>query len=412
MTIKRLGKIKNNLDNVARKWCEKMFYEWSINSKYKTIKQQIWLFRSIDNQTGEIKAGYVDKFISAIKNEVFPEANIGLLTSIVNDDFNIQSLQKNQARLLNLGQTMFNYDGTANILQDGEIIEYDCAKNVHIKSISALQRFTLIFWQLQDLTPSEVAIVCSKYIDYLHHELIKSLEKIIANQMTVLICGYAKIHDLIQKYLLTQKYANVMVYHHKNDINNELIYHNNYPLVIVDKSHGKERDQFIIKKADHFVILFDGYDLDTKECLKLVESDNKQGQIITIDNLIPDNKDTLCAALSTNNMPKNYANFKDKTGKEWDSVISAYREFKLPDNTPEQQEKNLAIMTRILVARFQYNPDLITQIKQRGGVTWLEECCYHRDFSDANYELFKIWQGYGKNSRYIQALINAFLQVS
>ncbi|HEY9701194.1 MAG TPA: hypothetical protein V6C58_02035, partial [Allocoleopsis sp.] len=324
MTIKRLGKIKNNLDNVARKWCEKMFYEWSIHRKYKTIKQQIWLFRSIDHQTGEIKAGYVDKFIYAIKNEVFPEANIGLLTAIVNDDLNLQFSHKNQARLLNLGHTMFNYDGTANILQDGEIIEYDCAKNAQIKSVSDLQRFTLIFWQMQDLTTSEVAIVCSKYIDYLHGELIKSLEKIIENQMTVLICGYAKIHDLIQKYLIHQKYAHVIVYHQENDINNELIYHNNYPVVIIDKFYPKERDQFLLKKADYFVILFDGYDLDTQECLKLVETDNKPGQIITIDNLIPDNKDDLCAALSTNNKQTKYANFQDKTGKEWDSVISAY----------------------------------------------------------------------------------------
>ncbi len=412
MTIKRLGKIKNNLDNVARKWCEKMFYEWSIHSKYKTIQQQIWLFRSIDYQTGEINAGYVDKFILAIKNEVFPEANIGLLTAIVNDDLNLKFLQKNKARLLNLGHTIFNYDGHANILQDGEIIEYDCTKNAQIKSISALQRFTLIFWQLQDLTTSEVAIVCSQYIDYLHGELIKSLDEIMENKIKVLICGYAKIHDLIQKYLITQKYANVIVYHQQNDLNNELIFHNNYPVVIVDKFHPKERDQFIIKKADYFVILFDGYDLETKECLKLVETANKQGKILTIDNLIPDNKDALCAALSTNNTPKKYANFKDKTGKEWDSVISAYREFKLPDNTPDQQAKNLEIMIRILVARFQYNPQLINQIKQRGGVVWLEECCYHRDFSDVNYELFKIWQGYRKNSRYILALIDAFLQVS
>ncbi|MEM7715952.1 MAG: putative molybdenum carrier protein, partial [Cyanobacteria bacterium P01_A01_bin.68] len=73
-----------------------------------------------------------------------------------------------------------------------------------------------------------------------------------------------------------------------------------------------------------------------------------------------------------------------------------------PVKPSEQAVLKVARMTEILKAKLQQRPKLVSAILQRGGVKFLENSTHISSSQD------KFWNGFGKQSRFIQALSTAY----
>jgi len=63
------------------------------------------------------------------------------------------------------------------------------------------------------------------------------------------------------------------------------------------------------------------------------------------------------------------------------------------------------LMTRIILQKLVQYPDLYDQVKELGGVNFLEECNH---FTGAKSAGFKSWEGRGTESRFIRNLIAGY----
>ncbi|NJO60314.1 MAG: hypothetical protein HC836_19195, partial [Richelia sp. RM2_1_2] len=70
--------------------------------------------------------------------------------------------------------------------------------------------------------------------------------------------------------------------------------------------------------------------------------------------------------------------------------------------TSEQAMQKIASMTKILKAKLEQHPKLVSAIAKRGGVQFLENSTHISSSQD------KFWDGNGKESRFIQALSSAY----
>lgn len=64
-----------------------------------------------------------------------------------------------------------------------------------------------------------------------------------------------------------------------------------------------------------------------------------------------------------------------------------------------------ALMADIIVAKFEQHPELARRVTELGGVAFLERC---RHLTGAKSERFRLWEGFGRGSRFIRNLIAAF----
>jgi hypothetical protein len=68
-------------------------------------------------------------------------------------------------------------------------------------------------------------------------------------------------------------------------------------------------------------------------------------------------------------------------------------------------EKQLELCTEIITAKLTQYPELVKAIDRQGGKAWLEKCCH---FTGARSEVFRRWEGEGRNSAFIRCLIDAY----
>jgi hypothetical protein len=93
--------------------------------------------------------------------------------------------------------------------------------------------------------------------------------------------------------------------------------------------------------------------------------------------------------------------FQDKpAGERFVSAEDAYQHFK--KTTPVEQRQQL--MTEIIAAKLEQHPKLTQAIENQGGTTWLETC-------EHTTAAHGYWEGKGRNSPFIAALIDAYEQV-
>lgn len=78
---------------------------------------------------------------------------------------------------------------------------------------------------------------------------------------------------------------------------------------------------------------------------------------------------------------------------------AAYQHYKTGD-----LEEDMAVMTKIIVAKLQQYPKLFNAIALSGSVKWLEQCS-HKVVGNSR------WEGVGRNSNFIVCLIRAYLVV-
>lgn len=103
-------------------------------------------------------------------------------------------------------------------------------------------------------------------------------------------------------------------------------------------------------------------------------------------------------ALRNKSIDRSYP-VKDKTGRIWPDVESAYKFYKTGE-----LHKDMARMTKIIRAKLTQHPALSVQIAERGGVDWLATCSHFVGVDDSR------WEGSGTNSAFIRCLIDAYEQ--
>ncbi|MCC5623821.1 hypothetical protein LC574_21990, partial [Nostoc sp. CHAB 5715] len=100
--------------------------------------------------------------------------------------------------------------------------------------------------------------------------------------------------------------------------------------------------------------------------------------------------------------PETYAQDK-AAGVPFLSAEQAYQHYK---QTVPQGEQRVQLMAEIIQAKLEQHPKLFEAITQRGGVEWLENCTHYVTSSRDNY-----WEGKGKDSPFIRALISGYAKV-
>ncbi|MTJ10786.1 hypothetical protein FJR04_24470, partial [Anabaena sp. UHCC 0204] len=100
--------------------------------------------------------------------------------------------------------------------------------------------------------------------------------------------------------------------------------------------------------------------------------------------------------------PETYAQDKP-AGVPFVSAEQAYQHYK---TTVPLGEPRIQLMAEIIQGKLEQHPKLFAAITQRGGVEWLENCTHYVTSARDNY-----WEGKGKESPFIRALIEGYSKV-
>ncbi|WP_242027295.1 hypothetical protein [Sphaerospermopsis sp. FACHB-1094] len=100
--------------------------------------------------------------------------------------------------------------------------------------------------------------------------------------------------------------------------------------------------------------------------------------------------------------PETYTQDKP-AGVPFVSAEQAYQHYK---TTVPLGEPRIQLMAEIIQAKLEQHPKLFAAITQRGGVEWLENCTHYVTSARDNY-----WEGKGKESPFIRALIEGYSRV-
>jgi len=100
--------------------------------------------------------------------------------------------------------------------------------------------------------------------------------------------------------------------------------------------------------------------------------------------------------------PETYTQDKP-AGVPFVSAEQVYQHYK---TTVPLGEPRIQLMAEIIQAKLEQHPKLFAAITQRGGVEWLENCTHYVTSARDNY-----WEGKGKESPFIRALIEGYSKV-
>ncbi|EAW33345.1 hypothetical protein [Lyngbya sp. PCC 8106] len=161
--LKRINQVQN--PEALKDWCRSMKDKLVADtSNYAKGRYRLWLFHEVDFRNGKLTKSYFDNRIWNFSQRIYPGCNIGLLTfgGKLNDgkvsDGRIglhrdHTYAKPKAILVNLGEAIFSYgepNPTDYLLKDGNILEFNCKVLHGVKQIKSPERFSLVFWQLND----------------------------------------------------------------------------------------------------------------------------------------------------------------------------------------------------------------------------------------------------------------------
>lgn len=160
-------KLINKVDNpeALRNWCRSMKdYLIADKSNYAKGRYRLWLFHNVDFRNGNLTKGYFDQRIWDFSQRVYPGCDIGLLTfggqldnGKVSDGriglHRDHTYSEAKAVSVNLGEAIFSYGEREQqdyLLTDGDIVEFNCKILHAVKEILTPERFSLVFWKLNE----------------------------------------------------------------------------------------------------------------------------------------------------------------------------------------------------------------------------------------------------------------------
>ena len=161
--LKFINRVKN--PDELRDWCRQMkSYLLPDVSNYARGRYRLWLFHQIDFRNGSLSPGYFEQRIWDFSQRIYPGSNIGLLTfggtfadgKVSNGKINLHrdhTYACPQTRSINLGRATFAYGEPLPAdyqLNDGDIVEFNCKILHSIKEIQSPERFSLVFWKLNE----------------------------------------------------------------------------------------------------------------------------------------------------------------------------------------------------------------------------------------------------------------------
>ncbi|CAD5988746.1 hypothetical protein PCC9214_05454 (plasmid) [Planktothrix tepida] len=159
--LRKLTTVEN--PEALRNWCQSLKSQLVADpSNYAKGRYRLWIFHDVDFRNGKLSKGYFDDRIYNFSQRVYPGCDIGLLTFGGQLDNNQvsdgriglhrdHSYANPKAVSVNLGEAIFSYgepEQTDYLLQDGDIIEFNCKILHAVKEILTEERFSLVFWKL------------------------------------------------------------------------------------------------------------------------------------------------------------------------------------------------------------------------------------------------------------------------
>ncbi len=134
------------------------------HSNYAKGRYRLWLFHEVDFRNGQLSKGYFDDRIYNFSQRVYPGCDIGLLTfggSLADGKISDGRIELHRdhtyanpkAISINLGEAIFTYgepEPKDYLLADGDITEFNCKVLHAVKEILTPERFSLVFWKLNE----------------------------------------------------------------------------------------------------------------------------------------------------------------------------------------------------------------------------------------------------------------------
>ncbi|WP_333394545.1 hypothetical protein [Microcoleus sp. N9_A1] len=130
--------------------------EYSHSSLTKK-RLELWLFNKVHLGNGQVSLGFYDERLYQLCQRLYPGCDIGLLTYHGNKrggssgliaDHRDHGYGRPIAVSLNIGIAEFVVDGKSCVLDDGEIVKFNCKQIHSVPRIMSEERFSLVLWQL------------------------------------------------------------------------------------------------------------------------------------------------------------------------------------------------------------------------------------------------------------------------
>lgn len=157
--MKRIKKQIPNIEQI-RDFCRSRIPEMKLSfSRYTDRRLQLWLFNEINLGTGKVSPGYFDLRLHRFSQLIYPGCDVGLLTyhgpegggsSGVIRPHGDHAYAMPRAISINLGVAEFSIGGKLHLLNDGDIVEFNCKHPHAVPRVLSAERFSLVLWQLNE----------------------------------------------------------------------------------------------------------------------------------------------------------------------------------------------------------------------------------------------------------------------
>ncbi|MEG4594137.1 hypothetical protein QUB00_20350 [Microcoleus sp. F8_C2] len=157
-----MEKIKKIIPNLSefKEYLRNLIGEMEYSHSSLTKKRlELWLFNQIHLGNGQVSPGYSNIRLYDLCQRIYPGCDIGLLTYHGPErggscgliaSHRDHSYAQPMAVSLNLGIAEFVIDGKIYVLNDGDIVKFNCKLPHAVPRIMSEERFSLVLWKLNE----------------------------------------------------------------------------------------------------------------------------------------------------------------------------------------------------------------------------------------------------------------------
>jgi len=152
--------IKKTIPNIAelKQYLRGLVNEMEYSHSSLTKKRlELWIFNKIHLGNGHVSAGYFDQRLYDFCQRLYPGCDVGLLTYHGKErggscgliaPHRDYSYGQPMAVLLNIGMAEFAINDKTYVLNDGDIMKFNCKLLHAVPRIMSEERFSLVLWKL------------------------------------------------------------------------------------------------------------------------------------------------------------------------------------------------------------------------------------------------------------------------
>ncbi|MEG4503851.1 hypothetical protein QUA81_13395 [Microcoleus sp. F6_B4] len=158
-----MEKIKKIIPNLSefKEYLRSLIGEMEYSHSSLTNKRlELWLFNKVHLGNGQVSPGYFDQRLYDLCQRIYPGSDIGLLTYHGKERGGSCGLiaphrdhgyAQPMAVSLNIGIAEFVIEGKSYLLNDGEIVKFNCKLPHAVPRIMSEERFSLVLWKLNEV---------------------------------------------------------------------------------------------------------------------------------------------------------------------------------------------------------------------------------------------------------------------